>query len=148
MESKESCWEDRVESLLDQLLKFTAQLTELENDPQINAKALSGACIRRLNELKTLMPQNPKSSLASENEVLEKMRAFMPAPKSASISWEGRTTGWPMSSRLYPGQSTPSTPTLLFEAAPGEKILDFKICNRKSAIMLTRSSSVSDRTIF
>ncbi|SPF46986.1 hypothetical protein SBDP1_620020 [Syntrophobacter sp. SbD1] len=76
MESKESCWEDRVESLLDQLLKFTAQLTELENDPQINAKALSGACIRRLDELKTLMPQNLKSSLASENEVLEKMRSL------------------------------------------------------------------------
>ena len=65
---------DQVESILDQLLKFTAQLEELENDPQVDAKALSDACIRRLDDLKKLMPQDLESSQASGTEVLEKMR--------------------------------------------------------------------------
>jgi hypothetical protein len=65
---------DQVESILDQLLKFTAQLAELENDPGVDAKALSDACIMRLDDLKRLVPQDLKSSAASANEVLEKMR--------------------------------------------------------------------------
>ncbi len=52
MESNEPCWMDQAESILDQLLKFTAQLAEFENDPQVDAKALSDACIRRLDDLK------------------------------------------------------------------------------------------------
>jgi hypothetical protein len=65
---------DQAESILDQLLKFTAQLAELENDPHVDAKALSNACIRRLDDLKLLMPQERGSPLAARSEVLEKMR--------------------------------------------------------------------------
>jgi len=74
MESKELCWVDQAASILDQLLKFTAQLAELENDPEVDAKALSNACAMRLEELKRLVPQDLKSSPASTNEVLGKMR--------------------------------------------------------------------------
>jgi len=74
MESNESCWMDQAESILDQLLKFTAQLAEFENDPQVDAKALSDACIRRLDDLKQLMPQEGRNSRAARSEVLEKMR--------------------------------------------------------------------------
>jgi len=74
MKSNETCWMDQAESILDQLLKFTAQLEEFENDPQVDAKALSDACIRRLDDLKKLMPQDLESSQASGTEVLEKMR--------------------------------------------------------------------------
>lgn len=74
MESNESCWIDQAESILDQLLKFTAQLAEFENDPQVNVKALSNACIKRLDDLKQLLPQDLRSSQASNSEVLDKMR--------------------------------------------------------------------------
>jgi hypothetical protein len=74
MESNGSCWMDQAESILDQLLKFTAQLVELETDPQVDARALSNACIRRLDELKQLMPQQRKNSREASTEVLEKMR--------------------------------------------------------------------------
>ena len=74
MESNESCWMDQAESILDQLLKFTAQLAEFENDPQVDAKALSNACIRRLEDLKQLMPQQRKNSREASTAVLEKMR--------------------------------------------------------------------------
>ncbi len=74
MESNESCWMDQAESILDQLLKFTAQLAEFENDPQVDAKALSNACIRRLDDLKQLMPQERGNSRPASSEVLEKMR--------------------------------------------------------------------------
>ena len=74
MESNESCWMDQAESILDQLLKFTAQLEELENDPQVDAKALSEACSRRLDDLKKLMPHAMGSSETTGSEVLEKMR--------------------------------------------------------------------------
>jgi CRP-like cAMP-binding protein len=65
---------DQAESILDQLLKFTGQLAELENDPQVDAKALSDACIRRLDDLKRLMPQKRRNSPVAGSEVLEKMR--------------------------------------------------------------------------
>ena len=74
MERSESCWTDQAESILDQLLKFTAQLAEFENDPQVDAKALSDACIRRLDDLKRLVPQKLRKSPVAGNEVLEKMR--------------------------------------------------------------------------
>jgi hypothetical protein len=74
MERHESCWVDQAESILDQLLKFTAQLSELENDPQVNARALSDACMKRLDDLKRLLPTDTGSSPASRGEVLEKMR--------------------------------------------------------------------------
>ncbi len=74
MESNESCWIDQAESILDQLLKFTAQLAELENDPQVNIRALSDACAKRLDDLKRLMPQDLKHSTSPTSEVLEKMR--------------------------------------------------------------------------
>ncbi len=74
MESNGSCWMDQAESILDQLLKFTAQLAEFEKDPQVDAKALSDACVRRLDDLKRLMPQKLKNSPVARNEVLEKMR--------------------------------------------------------------------------
>jgi hypothetical protein len=74
MESNELCWMDQAESILDQLLKFTAQLTELENDPQVDVKALSNACAKRLDDLKRLLPQGLKSSPSPTSEVLEKMR--------------------------------------------------------------------------
>ena len=66
---------DQAESILDQLLKFTAQLAEFENDPQVDTKALSNACIRRLDDLKQLMPQQRENSrAAASSAVLEKMR--------------------------------------------------------------------------
>jgi hypothetical protein len=65
---------EQAESILNQLLKFTAQLAELESDPEVDAKVLSSACIMRLDELKRLMPQDLKSSPASTNEILGKMR--------------------------------------------------------------------------
>ncbi len=74
MESNGTCWMDQAETILDQLLKFTAQLAELETDPQVDAKALSNACIRRLDDLKQLMPQQRKSSREASSAVLEKMR--------------------------------------------------------------------------
>jgi len=74
MGSNESCWMDQAESILDQLLKFTAQLAEFENDPQVDAKALSDACVRRLDDLKRLVPQKLRKSPVAGNEVLEKMR--------------------------------------------------------------------------
>ena len=74
MESNESPWMDQAESILDQLLKFTAQLAEFENDPQVDAKALSDACIRRLDDLKRLMPQESGNSQAARSQVLKKMR--------------------------------------------------------------------------
>jgi hypothetical protein len=74
MESNESCWMDQAESILDQLLKFTAQLAEIESDPQVDAAALSNACIRRLDDLKQLMPHEREDSRVARNEVLEKMR--------------------------------------------------------------------------
>ena len=74
METNEPCWMDQAESILDQLLKFTSQLADLEDDPQVDARALSDSCIRRLDDLKRLMPQDMKSSPAAGSEVLEKMR--------------------------------------------------------------------------
>ncbi len=74
MESSESCWADQADSILDQLLKFTAQLAECENDPQVDARALSDACIRRLDDLKRLIPQESENSKAVRSQVLEKMR--------------------------------------------------------------------------
>ena len=74
MGSNESCWMDQAESILDQLLKFTAQLAEFEDDPQVDAKALSSACIRRLDDLKRLMPPELGNSPAAKSQVVEKMR--------------------------------------------------------------------------
>jgi len=74
MESNGLSWVDQAASILDQLLKFTAQLAQFENDPEVDAKALSDACVKRLDELKRLVPQDLKRSTASTNEVLEKMR--------------------------------------------------------------------------
>lgn len=65
---------NQAESILDQLLQFTAQLAELEKDPKLDANAISEACIRRLEDLKRLMPQDLKSSQDSTGGVLEKMR--------------------------------------------------------------------------
>ena len=65
---------DQAESILDQLLKFTAQLAEFENDPQVDAKALSDACIRRLDDLKRLMPKESENSQVARSQILEKMR--------------------------------------------------------------------------
>ena len=74
MESNESGSLDNAESILDQLLKFTAQLAECGNDPQVNAQALADACAKRLEALKQVMPQDLKSSLAAKTQVLGKMR--------------------------------------------------------------------------
>jgi hypothetical protein len=74
MESNGLGWVDQAESVLDQLLKFTAQLAELENDPEVDAKAISDACIMRLEELKQLVPRDLKRSSDSANEILAKMR--------------------------------------------------------------------------
>ena len=77
MKSDESCLLAQAESILDQLLKFTTQLAEVENDPQVNAKAISDACMMRLNELKQLLsPQNTaKESFPQfKSGILDKMR--------------------------------------------------------------------------
>ena len=75
MESNESDWLDRAESILDQLLKFTAQLAELEKDPQVDARALSIACVKRLDDLKQLIPQQLESlPEAAITQILEKMQ--------------------------------------------------------------------------
>ncbi len=74
MESNGSDWLDRAEAILDQLLEFTAQLAEIEQDPGVDAKALSLACARRLDDLKRLIPQDLQSLLPAQNEMLEKMR--------------------------------------------------------------------------
>ena len=74
MESNGSVGLDNAESILDQLLKFTAQLAECGNDPQVDAQALADACAKRLEELKLAMPQDQKGSLAAKTQVLGKMR--------------------------------------------------------------------------
>jgi hypothetical protein len=74
MEMNEADWLDRAESILDQLLKFTAQLAEFEQDPGVDAKALSMACARRLDDLKRLIPPDVKGLSQAKNDVLEKMR--------------------------------------------------------------------------
>ncbi len=74
MESNGSGWLDNAESILDQLLKFTAQLAECGNDPQVDARALADACAKRLEELKQAMPRDQKDSLAAKTQVLGKMR--------------------------------------------------------------------------
>ncbi len=74
MESNGSGRLDIAESILDQLLKFTAQLAECGNDPQVDAQALADACAMRLEELKLAMPQDQKSSLVAKTQVLGKMR--------------------------------------------------------------------------
>jgi hypothetical protein len=74
MESNSSGWLDNAESILDQLLKFTAQLAECGNDPQVDARALADACAMRLEELKQAIPQEQKNVLAAKTQVLGKMR--------------------------------------------------------------------------
>src|SRR5208283_3278403 len=74
MESNQSGSLENAECILDQLLKFTAQLAECGNDPQVDAKALADACAKRLEELKQVMPQDVKNSLAAKTQVLGKMR--------------------------------------------------------------------------
>ena len=74
MESNGSVGLDNAESILDQLLKFTAQLAECGNDPQVDAQALADACAKRLEDLKQVMPQDLKNSLAAKTQVLGKMR--------------------------------------------------------------------------
>jgi len=74
MESNGSVGLDNAESILDQLLKFTAQLAECENDPQVGVQALADACGKRLEELKLAIPQDQKNTLAAKTQVLGKMR--------------------------------------------------------------------------
>ena len=74
METSGSDWLDGAESILDQLLKFTAQLSEIEKDPEVDAKALSFACAKRLEDLKQLIPRNLKGLPTAKNELLEKMQ--------------------------------------------------------------------------
>jgi hypothetical protein len=74
MESNGLDWLDCAESILDQLLKFTAQLAEIEQDPGVDAKALTFACAKRLDDLKRLIPQDLKILPPAKNELLEKMR--------------------------------------------------------------------------
>ena len=111
---------DQAESILDQLLKFTAQLAEFENDPQVDAKALSNACIRRLEDLKQLMPQQRGNSRAASSEVLERCGTFIPARKFALRFWKGKTTGWPPSFKVCPRPSGPSALTTPGGIAIGE----------------------------
>ena len=73
MKSNEPDWLDHAESILDQLLKFTAQLAEIEQDPGVDAKALAQACTRRLDDLKRIIAPDLKV-LQANNDVLEKMR--------------------------------------------------------------------------
>ena len=74
MESNSSGWLDNAESILDQLLKFTARLAECGNDPQVDARALADACAMRLEELRQAITQGQKNSLAAKTQVLGKMR--------------------------------------------------------------------------
>ena len=74
MESNGSVGLDKAESILDQLLKFTAQLAACGNDPQVDAQALAEACGKRLEELKLAMPQDQKNTLAAKIQVLGKMQ--------------------------------------------------------------------------
>jgi hypothetical protein len=76
MESNGSDWLDYAESILDQLLKFTAQLAEIEQDPEVDARALSAACAKRLDDLKQLIPNDLKSLPTARNEILEKMQSL------------------------------------------------------------------------
>ncbi len=76
MESNGSCWAAEADSILDQLLKFATQLAEFENDPQVNIKALSEECTRRIEDLKRLVPEDFIYSAATGSEILEKMRAL------------------------------------------------------------------------
>ncbi len=73
MKSNELDRLDHAESILDQLLKFTAQLAEIEQDPGVDARSLAQACTRRLDDLKRLMVPDLKD-LQAKNELLEKMR--------------------------------------------------------------------------
>jgi len=74
MESNQSGSLGNAEPILDQLLKFTAQLAECGHDPQVDAQALADACAKRLEDLKQVVPQDLKSSLAAKTQVLGKMR--------------------------------------------------------------------------
>lgn len=76
MESNGSCWTVDAESILDQLLKFAAKLAEFENDPQVNIRALSDECAKRFEDLRRLVPNDFKHSVAAGTEILEKMRAL------------------------------------------------------------------------
>lgn len=46
----------RATAILEQLLKYTKQLAAFENDPGVDVVALSQACTRRIEDLKTIMP--------------------------------------------------------------------------------------------
>lgn len=76
MESNGSYWTVDAESILDQLLKFAAQLAEFENDPQVDIKSLGEQCAKRIDELKRLVPEDFNESRAADAEILEKMRAL------------------------------------------------------------------------
>ena len=69
-----SGWLDNAEPILDQLLKFTAQLEECGNDLQVDTQAVADACTKRLEELKLAMPQDQKNTLAAKIQVLGKMQ--------------------------------------------------------------------------
>lgn len=76
MERNGSSWAAEADSLLDQLLQFATQLAEFENDPQVNIKALSEECTRRIEDLKRLIPEDLIHSAATGCEILEKMRVL------------------------------------------------------------------------
>ena len=67
MESNGSVGLNDAESILDQLLKFTAQLSECGNDPQVDAQALADACAKRLEDLKLAMPQDAEKLACGKN---------------------------------------------------------------------------------
>jgi len=74
MKSSGPDWLDSAEGIVDQLLKFTAQFAEIEQDPGVNARALADACGRRLEDLKQLLPNDLSCLREERNELLEKLR--------------------------------------------------------------------------
>jgi hypothetical protein len=76
MESNGSCWTADAESVLDQLLQFAAKLAEIENNPQVDIRAISDECIKHTEALKRLLPADLKNSAPADSEILDKMRAL------------------------------------------------------------------------
>lgn len=76
MESNGSCWTADAGSILDQLLRFAAKLAELENNPQVDIRAMSHECIKHTEALKQLLPDDWKNSAPADSEILDKMRAL------------------------------------------------------------------------
>jgi len=54
-------WFEEASGILAQLMKYTEQLAGCENDPNVDVRALSKACDRRLAELKKILSKSARA---------------------------------------------------------------------------------------